>query len=107
MNNFNKEDLIQKVKNKCYITDNSSLINNRIKEIVEDAIPRLKEICGIPLTEEFDFSESGVFCDLFKNYCFYKWYDKSPKEFEEAYISDIMKCRNKYMIENQEDDVNV
>lgn len=92
--------LIEKVKRKCYITDNSKLINARLLDVIEDAILKVSEMIGIE--SDFDFSKSGLECELLKNYCFYVWNDKSIKEFEDAYLSDILKLRNKYLVKDEE-----
>ena len=92
--------LVEKVKRKCYITDNSKLINERLLDIIEDAILKVSELIGIEAN--FDFSKAGIECELLKNYCFYIWNDKNIKEFEEAYLSDILKLRNKYLIKGEE-----
>lgn len=105
MEDSQKYILIQKIKRKCYITDESSLIENRLNDIVEDAIIKVSDLIGLS-DYDFDFSISSAECELFKNYCFYMWNDKSVKEFEEAYISDILKLRHKYLIASNEEDVN-
>ena len=87
-----------KVKRKCYITDESELIENRINDIIEDANFKLLELLGIA-NKNFDFSSSGQECELFKSYCFYMWNDKSIKEFEEEYLPDILKIRHKNLLE--------
>lgn len=89
-----------KVKRKCYITDESELIENRINDIIEDAISKLLEVLSIT-DNNFDFSSPGQECELFKNYCFYMWNDKSVKEFEEEYLSDILKIRHKHLLKEE------
>ncbi len=103
MNIDQKNILIQKVKRKCYITDKSSLIELRLDDIVEDAIIKITDLIGIT-SKNFDFSKPGLECDLFKNYCFYMWNDKTVAEFEEAYMSDILKLRHKHLISTRSED---
>ncbi len=98
MEDIKKVILIQIVKRKCYITDNSDLIKNRLEDIIDDAIIKITEMIGIK-DNNFDFSQAGPERDLLKNYCFYVWNDKSIKEFEDNYISDILKLRHKYIVE--------
>lgn len=88
--------LIKLVKNKCYITDTSDLTNNRIKTIMEDALIKVSEMIGI--SGEYDFSKPGKERELYLNYCFYMWNDKSITDFEDNYISDICKARSFYEI---------
>lgn len=97
MNIDQRNILIQKVKRKCYITDKSELVEARIIDIIEDAIVKVSDLIGIN-NKNFDYSKASPECDLFKNYCFYMWNDKSAKDFEEAYLSDILKLRHKYLI---------
>lgn len=98
-----KNILTQKVKRKCYITDESELVELRIRDIIEDAIVKVSDLIGIT-DNKFDYSKSGLECELFKNYCFYLWNDKTIKDFEESYISDILKLRHKYMILDKNED---
>lgn len=101
-----KGRLIKKVKRKCYITDKSELVEARIIDIIEDAVVKITDLIGLS-DSRFDFSNPGLECELFKNYCFYMWNDKTAKDFEESYLSDILKLRHKYMIlDNSEDKSN-
>lgn len=97
MNIDQKNILIQKVKRKCYITDESNLIELRLNDIIEDAIIKVTDLIGIT-DNKFDYSKPGLECELLKNYCFYIWNDKTVSEFEEVYMSDILKLRHKYCI---------
>lgn len=90
-------DLITIVKNKCYITDDSELIKQRFSDIIDEAKVAVADLIGV--SSDFDFSISCKERELFKNYCFYMWNDKTTKEFEENYISDILKLRHKHLVE--------
>lgn len=97
MNEEQKNILIQKVKRKCYITDNSELITAKVQDMIDDAIIKVSDMIGIS-DSKFNFSDPGLECDLFKNYCFYVWNDKTIKEFEESYLSDILKLRHIHQV---------
>lgn len=97
MNDKLKEnELLELVKNKCYITDMSNLTAKRIMTIMEDAVIKIKEMIGI--TGDYDFSKPGKERELYLNYCFYMWNDKSIADFENNYISDISKARSFYEV---------
>lgn len=102
MSEDQKDILIQKVKRKCYITDNSKLVEAKLEDMIEDAILKVSNMIGIS-NKNFDFSAAGLECDLFKNYCFYVWNDKTIKEFEDSYLSDILKLRHIYQLNDIED----
>ncbi len=93
--------LIDMVKSKCYITDNSQLTIQRLNNIIDDAQIKINELVGV---EEIDLSKPCKARELFLNYCFYVWNDKSIKEFEENYISDILKLRHEYMVKEETQD---
>lgn len=103
MNIDQRNILFQKVKRKCYITDKSELVEARIIDIIEDAIVKVSDLIGI-VNKNFDYSKPSPECELFKNYCFYMWNDKTAKDFEEAYLSDILKLRHKYIISDNNED---
>lgn len=102
MKDEQKNILIQKLKRKCYITDNSKLINDRIEDLLNDSIIKVCDLIGIS-DIKFDFSKDSLESDLLKNYFFYLWNDKSIKEFEEAYLSDILKLRHHHIINSNEE----
>lgn len=83
------------VKNKCYITDNSEETTNKVKQMIEDAIITIQNQIGI--NEEFDFSNPSEERTLFLNYCYYDWNDSS-EEFYKNYLNDILKIRHKYEV---------
>ena len=90
-----KTKLIDKVKKKCYITDISDDMIDRLKDIVDDAIIKISKKLGI--VGDFDFSKPSQERDLFLNYCFYAWNDSSD-EFDQNYLNDIMQIRNYYEV---------
>lgn len=95
-----KVALIRKVKLKCYITDNSDETEERILDIVDDAIISLSHRLGI--YSSFDFSSPSQERSLFLNYCFYAWND-ALDEFESNYLSDILQIRHKNEVKQSEE----
>lgn len=83
------------VKNKCYITDNTEETTSKVTQIIEDAIITIQNQIGI--NEEFDFSKPSEERSLFLNYCYYVWND-STEEFYKNYLNDILKIRHKYEV---------
>lgn len=93
-------DLLNLAKDKCYITDTSDLIISRFRATVKDSIKKVSDYIGV---EKYDFSKPSSERDLLLNYCFYAWNDRPIKEFEDNYISDILKLRHKHLVEDGED----
>lgn len=97
------ERLLEIVKRKCNITWDDEDTNNRLKEIIEDAIPELIHSLGIA-DPNFDFSRAGTERNLFRNYCFYE-FNHRLNEFWDNYANDIAKVRAKndveYYLENE------
>lgn len=91
-------DLIQRVKNKCYITDNDPIITERVNDMIEDAKVKIKELIGVESDSLINFDAVGRERELFLNYCLYAWNDSS-NEFTQNYIDDIMSLRSKYEVE--------
>lgn len=95
MTNEQKTTLIDKVKKKCYITDISKEITDRLTDIIDDGIIKISDKIGI--VGDFDFSKPSKERDLLLNYCFYAWND-SANEFDINYLNDIMQIRQKYEV---------
>ena len=85
------------VKRKCNITWNDTETNNRITEIVEDAIETLRYKLGINKEMKVEFSKAGEERNLFKNYCFYEWNNK-VSEFDKNYKTEILQLKQKYEV---------
>lgn len=100
MTEENKKNLIDKVKNKCYITDSSEETEARLTDIVDDAIVSLTHQLG--LASDFDFSAPSQERALLLNYCFYTWND-AQDEFTANYLSDILQIRHKNEVKRNEE----
>lgn len=90
------DNLIKKVKRRCYITDNDETINERVIDMIENSIPKVRRMMGIS-DEDYDFTEAGEEQELFLNYCYYVWND-SADSFKSNYLDDIMSIRSKYEV---------
>lgn len=92
------ETMLEKVKRKCYITDNSDKTIDRLKDVIESALPRIKRMLGV--SGEFDFEEEGNEEEyaLFLNFCWYAWND-SDHEFNDSYLEDINSLRHKHEVD--------
>jgi len=90
--------LISLVKSKCYqVSDDDSEENiSRLEIIMEDAEIKVKSMLGIT-DKNFDFAKPGKERDLFLNYCFYAWNDKT-EFFKNNYLDDIMSIRAEYEV---------
>lgn len=84
--------LYQQVARRCYVTSEDQLIVERLTSIIKNAEFNVKKLLGI-FDEKFDFSLPSVENELFLNYCFYRWNNRSQKEFENNYIGDIIGIR--------------
>lgn len=97
------EELIRAVKLKCYIpldeTDYETL--ERFSVLMNDAQVEVSHIIGLP--SDYDFSAAGLAQSLFKNYMWYSFND-AQSEFEDNYLSDIIKCRDYYAVKNMGDE---
>lgn len=91
------EELKRIVKQKCNITWDDGETEQRIKEIIEDAIVVVKHKIGIKDGTNIDFAKEGQERTLFKNYCFYEWNNK-VSEFDRNYENEIMQLRQKYEV---------
>ncbi len=87
------DTLYQQVSSRCYITSKDNLIKERLEKIIKNALISVKSLLGIP-EESFDFSKDGKENELFLNYCMYRWNNRTTKEFENNYMSDILSVRN-------------
>lgn len=101
-------ELISSVKGFCYITSNEVDIEQRISNIVKNAIPKIKDLLGLKTTETFNFLQRTTSqeegheqeLDLLCNYCFYKWNNQPTKIFEENYKADIIRLRAKQEVKS-------
>lgn len=89
------EKLKRIVKQKCNITWEDEETEQRINEIIEDAIITVSDKIGT--TKEIDFSIPGKERNLFKNYCFYEWNNK-VNDFDKNYENEILQLRQKYEV---------
>lgn len=99
------ELLLTQVKRKLNITWEDDDTNDRVKEIVDSAIPTMIFKLGIA-DQSFDFSVEGQENMLFKNYCLYEW-NHCVNEFDGNYSNEIAQLRAKHAVKYfQEGDVN-
>lgn len=94
-----KKILIDKVKKKCYITDESEEVTARLTDIVEEAVIDLTHQLGIGT--DFDFTIPSQERSLLLNYCFYAWND-GLDEFKTNYLNDILQVRHKNEVKQTE-----
>ena len=90
------DDLIKRVKRKCYITNDDEELNNKVIDMIEDAMPIVRRMIGIS-DDTYDFTEKGEERSLFLNYCYYVWNDAADS-FKSNYLDDIMALRSKYEV---------
>lgn len=86
-------------KRKCKITWNDTDTEERITEIVENAVPALCHRLGISDKVPEVFLQPGMTKILFENYCMYDW-NNMLDEFEGNYKKEIIAERHKYEVEN-------
>lgn len=92
-------ELIEIARRACRITWNDSETDDRIKTIVENAVPHLHHKFGMPGEPSTGiFEKPGTERMLFENYCLYCW-NNVPDEFEKNYLRDILTVRHKYEVE--------
>jgi len=108
MNNDKNESfnsLIDEVKNYCYITSQEPQIERKIKGIVKSAITTISSMIGISQSVNFDFLADDKSSELLllKDYCMYKWNDKTDKEFSKEYLSTIIRLRAKYEVKYEKE----
>lgn len=76
------------------ITWEDSDTEARVRDIIEDADPRMNHMLGA----EIDYSAPGEERELFINFCLYRW-NGVGEQFEAAYRSDILRIRHKYEVD--------
>lgn len=89
-----ESELVQQVARMCYITSDDELIQKRLLTIVNNAIYSVSDLLSIT-DSNFDFSKPSRENELFLNYCFYRWNNRTQKEFESNYMGDIIFIRTK------------
>lgn len=86
------EALFSQVKRKLNITWSDKDTDDRVKDIIQSAIPKMKHKLGIT-DPNFDFSAPGAENDLFKSYCLYEW-NHCANEFDGNYSNEIAQVRD-------------
>lgn len=86
------EALFSQVKRKLNITWDDKDTNDRLTDIIQSAIPKLKHKLGIT-DPNFDFSAPGMENDLFKSLCLYEW-NHCANEFDGNYANEIAQVRD-------------
>lgn len=86
-------------KRKCKITWKDNDTEERITEIVENAVPALCQILGMSDEAPEVFLIPGMKKTLFENYCMYDWNDMLD-EFQGNYKKEIIAERHKNEVEN-------
>lgn len=94
------EELILKIKDKLDITFNDDDYERKIIGIIEDAIPVLRSLFGMPDDLEFDWTEPGQERTLLKNYCLYDL-NNVTEQFKDNYRNDLIQMRIKYETKNK------
>ncbi len=93
------EELIKKIKDALDITFNDDDYERKIIGIIEDAIPVLRSLFGMPDELDFDWTEPGQERMLLKNYCLYAL-NNVTERFKENYQNDLIQMRIKYEVNN-------
>lgn len=94
--------LIAQVKRKLNITWNDEDTNARVADVINSATSHMRYMLGIK-AEDFDFSKPGIENILLLAYCFYEW-NHALDEFDTNYRPLIMSAREKYEVEQYEED---
>lgn len=93
------EELILKIKDALDITFDDDDYDRKIVGIIEDAIPALRSLFGMPEDFDFDWTEPGQERSLLKNYCLYVL-NNVKEMFLDNYRNDIIQMRIKYEVKN-------
>lgn len=93
------EELCELAKRKCRITWCDEYTEQRIHDIVENAVASLKRKLGMSDQEEEDFLSPGTTRILFENYCMYDWNDML-EDFSKNYKEEILSERHKYEVKH-------
>ena len=99
-------NLLEKVKRKCYITDNSNLTNDRVNDIIRSAVPKIKRMIGVKTAFDFEADGNEEELELLLNYCWYDWNDSS-NEFKENYLDDINSLHHKHEVEQYDQEESI
>lgn len=91
--------LCRVAKRKCKVTWNDADTEERIAEIVENAVEGLRHKLGMGDATPDVFLKPGMTKTLFENYCMYDWNDMLD-DFEGNYQKDILAERHRYEVEN-------
>ncbi len=97
------EELVLKIKDSLDITFEDDDYDRKIIGIIEDAIPVLRSLFGMPDDLEFDWTQPSQERSLLKNYCLYAL-NNVLEQFGDNYRKDIIPVRIKYQVENDKDE---
>ena len=100
------QSLIEQVKNRCYITDDTQITNDRLENIIKSSLTKVKRMIGVPTDYDFEANGNEEELELFLNYCWYAWNDSS-NEFKDNYLDDINSIRHKYEVKNYVEKENI
>lgn len=91
------EELKRAVKLKCFVPleENEPETLERLSILMNDAQAEVSHMIGV--AEDYDFSKPGPARALYLNYMWYSFND-AQNEFEDNYLSDIIKCRDYYTV---------
>lgn len=89
--------LLEQVKRKCYITDTSDITMDRLKDVINEALPTVRRMIGVDADFDFEEEDNEEELKLLKNYCWYDWNDSS-NEFKTNYLDDIYALRHKHEV---------
>ena len=94
--------LTERVKLKCYITDDSEPTKKRLKDCIGISQRRVKRMLGVDANFDFEATGNEEELGLFLDYCWY-WWNDSSNEFAENYMGDIYSLRQKHEVEQYEE----
>lgn len=95
--------LCEIVKKECRITWEDADTENKIKDIVENAVPALSHKLGIKRKDIEVFAKPGMERTLFRKYCLYDWNNMLP-DFDENYKSAILIERHRYEVKYEKEE---
>ena len=89
------ETLLEQVKRKCYITDDSYETTRKVSDMVAENLVTVRRMIGVPIDFDFEAKGNEEELKLLKNYCWYDWNDSS-NEFISNYHDDITSLHRKH-----------
>lgn len=97
MDDEKMNELVAKVKSKCRITWSDDITDDRIGDIVRNALHVIRYRVGIPDDVDFDFTTPSLEHQILLGYCYYAWHD-AEDDFLQHYLQDIYACRMRWEV---------